>query len=373
MRLQKYKDAIGIPGSTLGNFGSLARLSLRNPKDLQIGAILSAGPAAVSSAYTFPCKIYGNTAVGWPQNRGACAQGLWVVPRVQSFGVQPPGSRNANTAAATKNLLKAQFSFDQVQYYCGVVADSGTGQWSISTGLSSLEDTCQTATQQCLQASAGSGCSVVSLGDWAVSDPDLMVSIQCANNLNPKKSAFTRRSKGSEVITLLSQLEQMSRSNNRINCVPSVYHPDELIVSPAKDELTLIQTKDLNGSLEIDVLVGSVYIISARRPNNVLVEKGFSYRLPDDTQAPLNCTGIFQSLPVQDFLNPANWPQEVSTQLQGYRQGFCQSRQRPRNGPGTIIIPIPFPRPSSPGNNGTPPSDNGGTPPPDNGGTPVEF
>ncbi len=183
---------------------------------------------------------------------------------------------------------------------------------------------------------------MASLGEWNVNDPDLVVSMQCASNKSTEISARTRQGNGSVIDKLLLEIEQMSLFIKAINCVPSIYHPNELIVSPVKDELTLIQTNNVNGNLEINVLVGSVNIVSVKRPTGLKVSKGFSYRLRENKITRIDCNNIFKSQPVQEFLNAANWPQDATEQLQGYSSGFCKSpERRPGNG-GGFIIDIPF-------------------------------
>ncbi|MCC5601841.1 hypothetical protein LC653_14340 [Nostoc sp. CHAB 5784] len=340
-RMQKYKDAIGIPASKK----SLSRLSLRNQIDSQIGGLVQAGPASVTSAYTFPCKVSGSVLYGWRQRSSSCSDRLWVVPvgsQLHSSKVPPSGSKNTYSTTASKNLLQAQASTDLVRYYCSTVANPKMGQWMTSTGSLSPEAACQEATQKC-EASTGGKCLVASLGEWNVNDPDLVVSMQCASNKTTEISALTRKGNGSVIDKLLSEIEQMSLFVNAINCVPSIYHPNELIVSPMKDELTLIQTNNVNGNLEINVLVGTVNIVSVKRPTGFKVPKGFSYRLSEGNLTRIDCDNILQSQPVQEFLNTANWPQEAAEQLQGYRSGFCKSPDRPtrptRTGPVIIISP----------------------------------
>ncbi|MBE9034320.1 hypothetical protein [aff. Roholtiella sp. LEGE 12411] len=323
-RMQQYKDAVGVPGSKT----SLSRLSLRNQTDGQIGALVKAGPASITSVYTFPCKVSGSVLYGWRQHGGSCSNGLWVVPVGPELQGSKVPSSNTDTAIASKNLLKAQASTDLVKYYCSTVANSKIGQWITSAGLLSPDVACQEATQKC-EASTGSKCVVASLGEWSVKDPDLVVSMQCASNKTTEILARTDRGNGSVIDKLLSELEQMSQAVRGINCVAGIYHPNELIVSPAKDELTLIQTNDIGGNVEINVLVGSVNIVSTAKPNGLKVQKGFRYRLRENTVTKItDCSSRLKSQPVQEFLNSDNWPQEVNNQLQGYRSDFCQSAER---------------------------------------------
>jgi hypothetical protein len=330
-RVQQYRDAVGVPGSKK----SLSRLSLPNSRHNRIGALVQAGPASVSSAYTFPCKVEGSVYIGWRQQVGSCSHGLWVVPVVSGL------HSSKATSSASKNLLQAQAVTNQVRYYCSTVATSKIGQWITSAGLSSLETTCQEATQKC-EETTGSKCLVASLGDWSVNDPNLVVSMQCASNKTTEILARTRQGNGLGMDRLLSEITQMSQGVNGLNCAASIYHPNEIIVSPSKDELTLIQTNDNGGNPEINVLVGSVNIVSVARPSGFKVDKGFRYSLRGNRLTRLDCDRIFQSQPVQEFLNTANWPQEVSPELQGYRSGFCKSTEPPR-----VTVPPrdPFPFP----------------------------
>jgi hypothetical protein len=271
------------------------------------------------------------------------------VPRGKRHGAQPPDLRNIYTASTSKTFFTAQASLDQVQYYCGAVADSGGSQGSISVGSPSPEAACEEATQKCLEASSGSECSIVSLGEWSINDPDLMVSMQCELT-NSFLRVSTSRGSGSTVGTVLLDVERLAKALTVTNCVPSVYHPDDLIVSPTTDEPTLIQTNDLNGNVEINVLAGAVNVISAGRPSGLRLNQGSSYRRQENVPKTIvgkDCANTFNSESVQDLLNAANWPQDVAVELreyqdqvQMYRQkASCQSSSRPQNGSnGPIII-----------------------------------
>ncbi|MBD6614814.1 hypothetical protein FNW02_02800 [Komarekiella sp. 'clone 1'] len=341
-RMQQYKDAVGVPGSKK----SLSRLSLPNPTHNKIGALVQAGPAPVSSVYTFPCKVSGSVYFGWRKQGGSCSHGLWVVPvasQLHSSKVPSLASKNTHSATASKNLRQAQAVSNLVKYYCSTVTTSKIDQWITSAGLPSLETACQEASQKC-EETTGSKCLVASLGDWSVNDPNLAVSMQCGSNQSSVISARTRQGNGSLIDRLLLEITQMSQAVKGINCAASIYHPNEVIVSPSNDELTLIQTNDNGGNVEINVLVGSVNIVSVGRTSGFKVNKGFRYSLGENKPTPLDCDRIFKSQPVQEFLNTANWPQEVTGELQSYRSGFCKSPERPTDNGTGPVIDIIFPR-----------------------------
>ncbi|NJM70523.1 MAG: hypothetical protein HC862_09980 [Scytonema sp. RU_4_4] len=306
----------------------------------QVSPLVQVGPnKKTTSEYLFPCKSVNNTTIGWSlinARSGGCLtmQVSGGIGRVSQF----PSSiskhnhqttkRISSIVHTTKNLQNAQNSVSQVQYYCGAVADSQQRQWKISVGLPSLESACQEAIQKCSVVVPNGKCLVASLGDWNTSDPNVAVSMVCTSSQRPVSLLKTKIGSGSTVVTMLKELEQNAIFLNSIACVPSVYGPNDVVISPTTPEPTLVQTRNVNGNLEIDVLAGSVNIVSAQRIDGLFLEKGHGYRHQQNKLVRVNCPKILQSESVQEFLEFNNWSQDVAPQLDGYRKAFCQTGEQ---------------------------------------------
>jgi hypothetical protein len=316
------KESIIIPK---GDSWAKLIFSRQNPQGSS--QLVQLGPNnSRNSEYLFPCTASGGTGtIGWGLTRsdsGEC--GLLVIrggtARISNF----PRSLSRYIAQLHKVLPKG-FSISQdasqTQYYCGALANSGEGEWGSAVD-SSWQEACQNAVQECQASTQNGECSVATLGDWDVTDPSLMVSLACTQRI-----VLTNRNmiSGSEVSEKLSDFERLYRPIHSKNCLPIVYGSDDVIVSPATNGLTLIQTKNTDGNIEVDVLVGSINLISAKRSAGLFLDKGAGYYNGDGRITGIECQSISRSSSMRNFLNPSSWLQNLTSQLEGYRKNFCQA------------------------------------------------
>jgi hypothetical protein len=111
-----------------------------------------------------------------------------------------------------------------------------------------------------------------------------------------------------------------------------------ITVYPARYENTLIQTQAPgDGTLRVDVLLGSVDIESARNPQTITVEAGNRYIEPSEGQGTQEditseIPQIISSPSLQIFLDPANWSSENAAAITDLRISLGQrSRLRHPN------------------------------------------
>lgn len=345
MELREFRGILTIPGNNESKAGLMLVDAKRQAVNNTAQTLFLAGPKNTPTEYSLSCKIaVGAATVGFSKGQPPCDKGVIVT-----------AYRNIVAQLPVKNLLKAEASVDM--QYCSAVAASGK-TWAISSSQKPSEDPCQQATEKCLQASSGEECDLASMGEWNVSDPELLASIQCANNV-----AITRKGDGQTVANdLLPLLEQMGKAF-KTACAFHVYKSEDIVVSRASNNPALVQVYDAgNGNLAIDVLAGDVNIVSARIPQGRRVEKGYGYRQKEDSITMLNCREKFNSESIQEFLQPATWLQSsesVTEQLKAYRSDFCQSvgqsENRGNDWPSFPWQIIPFPSPGNPDRDRQPP------------------
>ncbi|MGK7875006.1 MAG: hypothetical protein AB4426_17415 [Xenococcaceae cyanobacterium] len=348
-RLRQFRDTLLVPG----NNDSLAGMALFNGRGRLVNetnqTLFMAGPDDTPTEYSLSCQILvGSATVGFSEGQPPCERGVRVATYRNPLG-QLPDSKYSDTSQALKSLLNAQASVDQFQY-CSTVSASGKG-WGVAYSQNPSDDPCQQAREKCLQASSEEECYAVSFGEWSVDDPELVASVQCEGKL-----PFTRKGDGRKIFDdLLPFMEKMGNILGSSGCVFHVYNPEQILVSPASNDSTLIQVYDSgDGDLAIDVLVGDARIVSAQRPQGLTVSKGYGYRQEKNGLTLLDCPERFKSESIQEFLKPANWSQSndpsvnqgIINQLEGYRENFCESEgssEDPSNNRPRIIIPIPIP------------------------------
>ena len=327
-KLHQYNDYLEVPGGG----GHWVHLKFQ-----AIQYMVQVGPAQDYSAYTFPCRVSGNLTLGFtkrndnnPQDCHTVKIGSRSLRRISYF----PFHQQLSSLQASRKLFTAQGFSDSERYYCGAVPTSVMGQGKFSVGLSQ-EDACQKATEKCQTGFSGQ-CSVANLGDWNIQEPALTVSMLCRNrrshNPSDRHTVDSIESPGSTVETQLLSLENRYSGNSIANCEPIVSRRDEVILVPVEDD-TLIQTKDKNGSIVVDVLAGATTLISADFPLGRYVEKGFRYAKGESKPQPIeDCTKIRESEDIQVFFDSDNWLDEggsssenISSQLDSYKAKFCQS------------------------------------------------
>ncbi len=329
LQLKDLSQLLFVPGNNK-SWGLLQYLSISGHK---FGPGVEAGPADSPTKYYFPCTLVGGSSiVGWEQgdtDRGCVPPGITVRRNRGDSSAQLLDQSNILTSQVLKNLFKAQAFQNQQFRYCTVAA-RGRGWW---LRWGTFDDPCQEANQECLKTGPADGCQVVSLGDWHVRDRDLFVSVECAND-----QIFTHEGNdGLEVATsLISDLAQEAKDNGSKACALNIYQPDKLIVIPATEQATLIQTHDFSNTLVIDALAGDIIIKSAKHPVGLLLKVGNRYTYPEDNAQPINVLEIAKSPPVQSFLDPTNWSQDAAAKLDEYRKVIGRSE------------PVPNPQPDRP-------------------------
>lgn len=311
--LRRWGDKLAVAGD---------RKSWATFEGLPSGPQISPKPQPALTVYEFPCKgVVGGLVVGWQKgkNRGCAPPGFEVRLSSRNGQVQLPSDR---TIHATKNLLKAQTTRNQL-LYCTVAA-TGKGWWFRWGTSDNSYNPCEEATQQCLRSISDGECQVVSLGEWSAEEPDLVVSVECADN-----RVFTANGNGWDVANELVMRTTNEALNNKAqSCALNVYQPDKLIIAPASEIATLIQAQDLNDALAIDALAGDVIIRSAKHPDGRLLKVGNRYVYPEDSIQALDVTEIAQSPALQEFLNPTNWSPDTTIQIKNYQVALGKREDR---------------------------------------------
>jgi hypothetical protein len=268
-------------------------------------------PSRIPAVYDFPCGGGGNFVFGWQElkkgEKRACAPpalGIKLISKDHARHLSTP----IKVAKVMSSGLITQLSDSQLKFqYCSVAA-KGYGWWTRWGTWTEDYNPCQEAEQECLRHSSSENCVVVSMGDWSAQDSDLLVSVECANN-----RILTDRGNGVRVAkVLIEQLAEKAKMDGEKACAINVFSSDDLLVAPASNGTTLIQTQDSNGNIEVDALAGNVIIRSEKKPGGILVRVGNRYTYPQDDIQPINVSEIAETPPIQAFLNKANWPTDAS-------------------------------------------------------------
>jgi hypothetical protein len=338
--LIKNVGSSSVPVGEKGRTRDGKQAELRNPKDVLTvdgdnysnaffisvpkGMKAYTKPSNTQTTYKFPCGAEeGGLVVGWQK-------GKKVIP------CSPPGmrikssSRNYRSylstpikvAEAVNDRLITQLSLSQLQFmYCSVAA-KGYGWWTRWGTWTDDYYPCQEAEQECLRHSSSENCVVVSMGDWSAQESDLLVSVECANN-----RILTDRGNGVRVAkVLIEQLAEQAKMDGEKACAINVFSSDDLLVAPASNGTTLIQTQDSNGNIEVDALAGNVIIRSEKKPGGILVRVGNRYTYPQDSLQPINVSEIAQSPDIQAFLDNSNWPTD-SSDIDEYRAALGREEE----------------------------------------------
>lgn len=346
-----------IPQQSMGVSGSSrnqANVTLDNPSD----TIVQIGPSQTTTEYLFPCAIRGGSGtVGWRAMARSSRGCISLIARSggSSFATENLDLTEQPPQIANKSL-QAQNSTDSFQY-CGALEETGSG-WGFNYSTDGTNP-CQQAIAEC--ESAGGVCSVSTMGQESLAATELIASAQCPG-------ITTRKTEGNGQAMVTSELEilkKMTRSLRGASCLINIYRPGDVVISPAKDELTLVEIQtSRSDEIEVLALVGTVNIVSADRPNGLALPEGSKYRSGKSSVEALDCPTILNSESMQSFLNPASWTgsSDISSQLAGYQTEFCQNkleptRDRPNRGrlPFGIELRIPWP-----GGGSNPPGNGGG-------------
>lgn len=313
-RLFSRDRFLKIPGNQYAQAN--LRYVFDDNSNAQLG--VQAGPAATPSSYYFPCRFEGGTfVVGWSagtEGRPCANPGITVSLGSSGQQAELPQPIALQTTSllslARTKELSAQAN-NPVMQYCTIAA-KGRGWW---VRWGNFEDPCQEALQACLATGPASGCTALGTGHWRAKDPDLLVTVGCADN-----RFYSARGNGVRVATtLISDLAQTAKAELSRVCALNVYQPDDIIIAPATEETTLIQTQDLGSSLAVDALAGDLLIRSTQQPDGLILERGHQYLSTQHQVQPIDVSAVAQSTPVRNFLDPANWPPESASDLEDYQ------------------------------------------------------
>ena len=345
--LRKYYDTLWVPTD-----GSQTHLTLGDLSETGKELILLGPESDELTIYYFPCRAaVGQLLFGWRQggSRGC-----------DSFRVELPDSDGAQISLAP--LLKPNIQYVSTREllsqampstlrYCSVKEESGRG-WGFHFTVGETDNPCRQALQQCQATETDSSCAVASYGEEQINDPELVASMQCRNSR--QGTLIFSSNPQYELTSELSMLPRMMQSLRATHCAMHVHRTDDLLISPANQDLTLMQAQPSGKGVAVDALVGDLTIVSRRHPSGFNLQEGFRYDSEGVSATPLDCPDELQSSPVRGFLNERNWSSnsrqrvtpEIANQIQQYRENFCVSElpeERAPSGP-RIQIRIPFPR-----------------------------
>jgi hypothetical protein len=368
MRLKQFSDKLEIPSDNL----SWAKLYFLGKPSME--TLLQAGTDTTPSVYSFPCHLKGTLTIGWSkESRGACANGLIVYSKGQPIAQNRPitlvslSNLGQSSLVSDSGPWQIAQSSNQRAWYCSTIAGDA---WEVAASPLSLDEACRNALAKCNLGNPDGNCAIASEGEWNIDEPKLLVSSRCAGN-----SFRSRPGTGMNMLEeVLPLMEKDTHFYKEKACIVDVFSADSFMVSlkesadlgKASAEPTLIQTHQVQDDLAVDVLVGSIDIISESRPNGLHLEKGFGYSLKQNSLKEVECKKTYNSPPMKEFFNLESWKnpndeaftQAVGSRLKEYQDAFCQGGGKNENNPPApsprgprIIINFPFPSsPSVPNN-----------------------
>lgn len=261
------------------------------PRSGERSVIFNATSGNQQVEFYYPCSLNPPAILSWSVgSRGGCSPPGFMVrsggPRLTAAAGVP--SRSVDVAQTSKDLLTAKNFWDdllpgvlaQVNVeYCSYVEESGSA-WSAKVSAKGLlidtGDPCQQAEEQCLsRASPGSECFVASAGEWPLSNPELVFSLDCADNYSFKTTSPIASILGSLVL----QVDKIAQQIGGNACVLNLFPPGAMLVEPATDQPTIAQARDLNGKVVIDALKGDLAIRAAETPEGepLILTEGSTY------------------------------------------------------------------------------------------------
>jgi hypothetical protein len=267
--LQQVRDALITDPPN--NARALLRFLSGTGKDLNMYVQTNTHPDA--AIYYFPCQLQGGDyLIGWGlarnESRG-CENGV-VVQRGRSASA---GLSTQPTIAQLKQRSIAQGRTQQV-FYCSVEGNGGKGWLAMTTS----GDPCDKAQEQC-RSGGGGQCTPVTVGSWWTIEPELHATVECANGQSSIVDAT-----GETMETQVQQLWQQAQTQGR-SCGLQVYRPQDFVILPASDEIVsaqgddeiLVQTRDTEEGLRVDVLAGAINVRSSDSQEDRLVTTGQRY------------------------------------------------------------------------------------------------
>ena len=251
-----------------------ATLDFRLKRNRQrAGFSATAGYSDVETRYYYNCGGEGTFTLGWVKLLQGSSFETRPCRRFQIRGSQgrelPPGSKGLDTS---KQLLIAQNDEVPSVYICSAVENesapvSGSGRnWGVAASttpwdLFSQADPCRLAVQKC-EANSGANCSVDYISERRLDEQNLAVDLQCSSTReNPFSEKYFREASltGSQLVEVVTQLEEQAKSEGAKTCQLTVAGLGETIISPSTNETTVVNiTNNPNGSLVVTVLAGEV-------------------------------------------------------------------------------------------------------------------
>lgn len=302
-----YYNGLSVPPD-----GSYATLRFKDSNNVDLKLKFNAvAHNSGTTRYLMPCKAVtsggSNFVVTWEDGKGSgCGKGLKVTSKDSSYSSQRPFSQIVAVTQKNKSILepnfdpkiwkeksdlKAQLGDSDTRHYCSALPNAGGGSAGMSAGFSSMEEACNNATQKCLKNNNDRECSIETVGEWSINDPELMTSVTCENGKSSRK-----RVRGSDIsdpssstnAILNDLLKQLLGDLGGIlsgllnlkpgTCVLEVYHPDEVVISPTQNQQTVVQATDVgNGIVQVDVQEGQALIRSTQSPTGMVANQGESY------------------------------------------------------------------------------------------------
>lgn len=296
--LQIY-SALKVPTSAWAKL----RFKDKNGKDMGLQVTVDAKDGNLTTYY-MPCTVIINNknqaVITWSNGKktpGCAPEGMRVTNNSGRQSNLPKNQTTQISQRQVKNLdknplfLKAQNPPQiSLRYYCSSVPDSGRGEGHIATGLTSMEEACQQSQETC-KINNGNECSIATMGEWNLYDPNLIMSVTCADGKSSSKEVS-----GAEISApgisndaliqkqlkeLLGQFGEFLGGIFGIKpqaCYLKVYHPDEILISPVNTQQTRVVTTSLeSGIIRVDVTEGQVKLRSIKETEGITASQGTTY------------------------------------------------------------------------------------------------
>lgn len=285
------------------------RFKDKNGKDMGLEVTADAKDGNLTTYY-MPCTVNVNNknqaVITWSNGKRSpgCAEGIRFtsnptrrssLPKIQTVAIAQ-GKNSAiketsNKLQKDRLFLKAEGDEISLRYYCSSVPNSSRGSGHIAAGLTSIEEACQESQETC-QNNNNSGCSIATMGEWDINDPDLIMSVTCADGKSSSNrvSGAEINAPGRRVDDLIQKLlrellgEEAGGLIGEIfgikpkACYLEVYHPDEILISPVGSQETSVVTTGLeSGHIGVNVIKGEVKLRSVENPEGIVASQGNNY------------------------------------------------------------------------------------------------
>ncbi|BAZ52702.1 hypothetical protein NIES4103_53670 [Nostoc sp. NIES-4103] len=272
--LQRFYDTLYLPGDGK----SFAQLRFQNPSGQDMGLQIQASTKNKQlTLYYLPCTARQGDSliIEWANQtsgKRACEQGIRLQRGVRN---QSKFIEKISAFEPLKQLLIAQSAGSKLQY-CSVVAANGRA-WSAVTST----DPCEEPLQQC-QTNGGQQCVAITRDEWAVRNSNLTAIIKCANN-----QEFSENGSGSAMTDIVAKLWEQSQAQKAKFCGLHVLNneQEEVIVVPDSPAKNLIQTRNIENGIQVDVITGAANVISSKNPRGVTLKPGQRYNYFGENQA----------------------------------------------------------------------------------------